>query len=387
MKIVLVLPSIIAADNTVIYAPKDLFISLANGLIERNTVVVFAPTNVKTKTKNQARKHPLEDGLIESIKDKAKPDEARRLITHSKDVIEYELSLTSEAFRFAEENDYDIVHVYSAYHGHYVADVASTPSVFTLHDPVFDEKTLEYNLIKNFTYHNYVFISQSQMTFYEKAYDIKGGNVVLHGIDSNKFEFSDNPKDEMAFIGRIIPSKGLDDALHTVIRLEKKLKVVTSKNYENSVYYKEDIKPLIDKSDKIRKVPFLNNQKELSEFYGSSKATLFPIKWPEAFGMVMVESMSCGTPVIAYNNGSVSELIRDGVTGYIINKNKSDYHTVIKETGIAGLARAIEMVYNSNNYLEMRRNCRKHVEENFTVEKMVEGYEEVYRKVIAQHKN
>lgn len=97
----------------------------------------------------------------------------------------------------------------------------------------------------------------------------------------------------------------------------------------------------------------------------------------------MVESMSCGTPVIAYNHGSVAEIVKDGVTGFIIDPDDEDRPLkgsfVIKKQGVEGLVEAIKRIKEID-----RRSCRKHVEENFTVERMVDGYERVYNQLINQ---
>ena len=124
----------------------------------------------------------------------------------------------------------------------------------------------------------------------------------------------------------------------------------------------------------------------LHQRYGNAKALLFPIHWEEPFGLVMIEAMACGTPVIAYNRGSVSEIVRDGVTGYIVDddrSNKSDKtntsNLIIKKKGIAGLVEAIKRIGEID-----RSACRKHVEAHFTVDRMVTGYEQVYKKVLGE---
>ncbi|MBI5619392.1 glycosyltransferase, partial [Candidatus Gottesmanbacteria bacterium] len=109
--------------------------------------------------------------------------------------------------------------------------------------------------------------------------------------------------------------------------------------------------------------------------------------WEEPFGLVMIEAMACGTPVIAYNRGSVAEIVKDGVTGFIIEDdnttnttntaNKPISQWVIKKKGIEGLVEAVKRIGEID-----RAACRKHVEEHFTVEKMVEGYEQVYNKLL-----
>jgi len=100
----------------------------------------------------------------------------------------------------------------------------------------------------------------------------------------------------------------------------------------------------------------------------------------------MIEAMACGTPVVAYARGSVPEVIKDGETGFIVNSSEEDKRGdwIVKKTGIEGLCEAVEKIYAmpKNQYIEMRKNCRKHVENNFTVEKMVNNYEKVYREII-----
>lgn len=122
---------------------------------------------------------------------------------------------------------------------------------------------------------------------------------------------------------------------------------------------------------------------------GRAKCVLFPIKWEEPFGMVMIEAMACGTPVIAYARGSVPEVIKDGVTGLIVNQNEAEKrgNWIIKKTGIDGLCEAIEKIYGLSPaaYLKMRQNCRKQVEDNFSAEKMVVRYEGVYSEILTSN--
>lgn len=128
------------------------------------------------------------------------------------------------------------------------------------------------------------------------------------------------------------------------------------------------------------------NLDEKQMIYGKAAYFLYPVQWEEPFGLVFLEAMTCGTPVIAFARGAVPEIIVDGVTGFIINPSDDDIRGdwIIKKTGVDGLREAIERISSLSkvNYEKMRQACRKHVEENFTVEKMVENYEKVYKKVI-----
>lgn len=104
----------------------------------------------------------------------------------------------------------------------------------------------------------------------------------------------------------------------------------------------------------------------------------------------MIEAMACGTPVVAYARGSVPEVIKDGETGFIVNPSDTDIrgNWIIKKTGIEGLCEAVERIYSmpEDQYRQMRRNCRAHVEKNFTVERMVDEYEKVYKEILLSKK-
>jgi len=113
--------------------------------------------------------------------------------------------------------------------------------------------------------------------------------------------------------------------------------------------------------------------KEKDEFLRNAKGLLVPLQWEEPFGLFMTEAMACGTPVIAFNRGSVPEIIKDGKTGFICKPND-----------LNSMAKAIKRVYQmpEKDYLKMRRLCRQHVEKNFTAERMVSEYEKVYEKIL-----
>jgi glycosyltransferase involved in cell wall biosynthesis len=182
------------------------------------------------------------------------------------------------------------------------------------------------------------------------------------------------------FLGRLVPEKGLHNALKATELSQKKLVVSVNlpEEFGMNLYYdglKKDLE-----NDRTTVLPVVNKEKRLA-LYGQAEALLFPIEWEEPFGIVLIEAMACGTPVIAFNRGSVPEIIRDGVTGFIIDPDGIDRpgkgSWIIKNQGISGLAEAIGRIGELS-----RMSCRYHVEEKFSKKNMVRGYEQVYANLI-----
>jgi glycosyltransferase involved in cell wall biosynthesis len=150
-------------------------------------------------------------------------------------------------------------------------------------------------------------------------------------------------------------------------------------------FFTDVIAPKLKENPQVTLTGFLQGAQK-AQHLGMAKAFLFPIHWEEPFGMVMIEAMACGTPVIAYNRGSVPEIVIDGVTGFIIDPPEGDDtpyplgQHIIKARGVDGIAQAIKRIGEID-----RSACRKHVEDHFTVEKMVEGYERVYQDVLSKN--
>ena len=189
--------------------------------------------------------------------------------------------------------------------------------------------------------------------------------TVYNGVDTSQIEFSDKKGDYLFWMGRITEKKGPVDAIKVAKKLGMRLKMAAVVDPSQKDYFEKEVKPLID--NKLITFEGEISKKKKSDLFKNAFCTLFPIHWEEPFGLVMAESMSGGAPVIAYNRGSVSELVRDGKTGFIVEE----------ERGIEGLAEAIKNIDKIN-----RQECRDFVEENFSVIKMVDGYEKVYSSLV-----
>jgi len=141
--------------------------------------------------------------------------------------------------------------------------------------------------------------------------------TVYHGLPLKLLRPLARPSGEyVAFLGRISPEKRPDRAIAIARALGVPLKIAAKVDRVDEVYYREQIEPLLAGSD----VDFIGeiNEHQKAEFLGNARALLFPIDWPEPFGLVMIEAMACGTPVIAFNRGSVPEIVEDGLTGFVV---------------------------------------------------------------------
>lgn len=232
------------------------------------------------------------------------------------------------------------------------------PMVNILHLPLFKEAEELYATFQN---SNVVTVSLSQRKGFNKINYLAN---VYNGININKFSFNKKSKNYFLFLGAMGTHKNPLDAILAAKKANVKLILAGGKIREP--YFSEKIKPLIDGK----------NIKFLGEVYGkrkinlirNAKALIFPIKWPEPFGLVVIEAMAFGTPVIAYPNGAIPEIIENKQTGFIV-KNVS---------GIVGAIKKIDKID--------RKKCRETVENKFSVEKMVENYEKIAFNIVEENR-
>ena len=235
-----------------------------------------------------------------------------------------------------------------------VLNYLQKPMAHVMHLPLFDELS---NLFKIYNT-PLISISNAQRKAYQ---DLNYVATVYNGVDPDVFTFNETPEDYYLYLGSIGKNKNPKDAL--IACKETGVKLVVGGRVKDKEYYEKEISPLVD-GTRISWVGELDPQK-VRELYQRARAFLFPTLWAEPFGLVLIESMSCGTPVIAYPNGAVPEVIKNGYNGYLVN-NVGEMKTKILEIEKMGL-----------EVQKLRQNARKSVEEKFTVGKMVEGYEEV----------
>jgi glycosyltransferase involved in cell wall biosynthesis len=272
----------------------------------------------------------------------------------------YELMLASKAFMMAKEGAFDIINSHVDFVSAYFSPFSAVPVITTLHSPLIG---VRYDVLKFFGRHQrFVSISNAQRKPLPR---LNWAATIHHGIDTASLAWTKTPKGDYIIVGgRIHPTKGIKEAILAAKKARMKLIIIGS--HAEDEYWNKTIQPLIDQKQ-ITYKGLVSREKALA-LYRNARAFLFPIQWEEPFGLVMIEAMACGTPVIAFNRGSVPEIIKDGKTGFIINTMEE-------------MAEAIKKIDQID-----RRACREHVEKNFSLEKMIDEYERVFLRLVEKER-
>ncbi|MFM0738516.1 glycosyltransferase family 4 protein [Paraburkholderia xenovorans] len=261
--------------------------------------------------------------------------------------------------RRAEE--FDVLHFHLDYYSFSVFKRQDTPFVTTMHgrldlpeqQPVFD----------TFNTAPVISISNAQRHPLPQA---RWLTTVYHGLPEQLYTPQPVEQRYLAFLGRISPEKRVDTAIRIAGRCGMPIRIAAKVDAADREYFEREIRPLLD----LPHVEFIgeiaDNQK--AEFLSGAHALLFPIDWPEPFGLVMIEAMACGTPVIAFNRGSVPEVLEDGLTGYIVEDE-------------IGAVAAVNRLHKMP-----RAAVRQRFEERFTSHRMAQQYVDAYQSVIRAQK-
>jgi glycosyltransferase involved in cell wall biosynthesis len=271
----------------------------------------------------------------------------------------YNMMNLSEAFRRADE--FDIIHTHIDLWEVFFPPLVKTPCLHTIHNPLYssakrDSRLFIFNKFKN---NNYIAISKSQKNL--SRYKLNFAAVVYNGIRIQEFKFNPAPKDHFFWTARVDKYKGIENAIEIAEKAGIKLVLAGRLDVSQIPYFEKNIKPHLN--DKIKFIGEYSRE-EKPKLFAEAKALLYPIEWHEPFGMNMVESMACGTPVIAFKMGSVPEVVKHKKTGFVVRNIKEAIQAVKKIDEIK------------------REDCRKWVEENFTQEIMTKNYEAVYYKLL-----
>lgn len=262
---------------------------------------------------------------------------------------------------YKDAHKYDVIHSHIDYLPYPTFRRIKTPSVATLHGRLDIPDLVP--LYNEFSDIPAISISDAQQ---KPLSWINWQRTIYHGIPISSYVPYTQHGKYLAFLGRISPEKRLDDAIAIATTAGMPLKIAAKISKADEPYFDAVIKPLLNNP----LVEFIGEigEKDKNEFLGNAYALIFPVDWPEPFGLVMIEAMACGTPVIARARGSIPEVIESGVTGFIADS-------------VEEAARAIKKVETIS-----RKKCREVFEQRFTAKRMAEDYVSVYKNLIARQR-
>jgi glycosyltransferase involved in cell wall biosynthesis len=281
---------------------------------------------------------------------------ALRLDAECKDPIAHHIILMERVFQ--EAAAFDLIHVHVDYLHFSLSRRVAVPCLTTVHGRLDIPDLVP--LYRTFHEVPLVSISDSQRTPLSWA---NWQGTVYHGMPRHSLRQKNGGGKYLAFLGRISPEKGVDQAIEIARRSGTTLKIAAKVDPVDAGYFENSIKPLIGQDGVIEFIGEIGHE-EKNDFIGDAAALLFPIQWPEPFGIVMIEALACGTPVIAYREGSVPEVLENGTTGFIVDN---------ADQAVDAVKRLKEID---------RKNCREHFERQFSDARMTNDYLTIYKKLI-----
>jgi len=340
----------IPVPKGVIWAPIDLALDIAKHMTNRGHEMTFyAPPSPKNPYRTVSGR--LEEGIADQKFVKKMATERKKMPYGLNHVALFDQYLMLKMLQDADDGRYDVLHFHSE-RALPLVNMFKTPSVITFHDPINPYGKRAMPLFKGPNMHM-ISISMSQR---KPAPNLPYAANIYNGVDTKLFSFSENHNGRFLFSSRLVPQKNVEDAI-SACRITRQPLDIYGRHYSKS--YLRSVKKLCG-----GKIQFRGgvDHSEMPSIYANAKALLFPIKWEEPFGLVMIEAMACGTPVIAYRRGSVPEVIKHGKTGFIVN-NKREMVAAMKKIDTID-----------------RHECRRYVERRFSIERMANDYEKLYQK-------
>jgi len=295
MKIAQVTPLYEAVPPKLYGGTERVVAHLTDALVDLgHEVTLFASAEARTK----ARLVPVRDQAIRLDPAPLKSD----LASH--------MTMLSEVLRRAD--DFDVIHFHTdMIHFPFFQRIAGK-TLTTLHGRL-DMKDLA-EVYERWPEFGLVSISDDQ----RRPLDFANWKATVHhGMPAEQYRFSPKSDGYLAFLGRISPEKRPDRAIEIAIKLGRKLKLAAKVDAADKIYFETRIRPMLD-HPLIEFIGEIGDHQK-SEFLGGADALLFPIDWPEPFGLVMIEAMACGTPVVAFRCGSTAEIVEDGATGFLVD--------------------------------------------------------------------
>lgn len=264
-------------------------------------------------------------------------------------------NLATTSLCFSQATKFDIIHDHFSLIGCFFAPLVATTTLHSVHIPVSPE-TLPHLL--KFKKEKFISFSLAQR---EQLPMLNWVANIYHGIDTKIYAFNKTGGEYLLYLGRITKEKGVHHAIAVAKATNTPLLIAGISNPDET-YWSNEIEPHID--GKLIRYIGRADLKQKIDLMQNAKALLFPTLAKETFGLVMIEAMSCGTPVIAFDNGAVSEVVQDGETGYVV-KTEKQMAVAVKKIGKIS-----------------RQATRDRAEKLFSIEKMTKGYEKVYQRYI-----
>lgn len=362
----------------VIFSPGQLALDLANGLVtEGANVTLFSPGPVDTQAKNVTAdlsyfEHELAlrgDSYTDLLK-----KHPFTFVTLARQV---QSELIAKAYAMANNDEFDVIHIYTNEEDTALpfAKLCNKPVVFTHHDP-FNFLIKYKNLFPKYPELNWVSMSLAQRKTMPNNTNWIAN--IYHGLDPKLYNPNfDTNEEYVAYMGRIIEPKGLHLAIEVIKQYNQttasplKLKIAGKHYAEHSKdsYWQNVISPELN--DMIEYVGFKKDTKAKNEFLCNAKGLIIPSLFEEPFGMVMIEALASGTPIVGLNSGAIPEVIAENKTGFVVKKNSNE-KKIIKD-----LVSSIAKLDNLD-----RKDCRNEFEERFTLQRMCQEHLQAYQKVL-----
>lgn len=354
MKIAIVAPPLVAVPPSLGGGAEQIVDELVRGLARRgHFVTIFCAGGSTISGKNIERVESSPYPMLEHI------EENRRWeIAQFKTLVEWQdefdmIHFNYEPIVFRTEKDDKNSNLLDSF---------KRPVACTFHNVTTIPETVEYYRSSPSLFrHTMIFVSKKQrshVSFFPNA------EVIYNAIPLERFPVETQKENYLFFLGRVAPVKGILEAIQTAKKIRIPLVIAAGMGPADREFYESEVKPQID-GDFIRYIGSLDFTKKI-EYFKKARCLLFPILWEEPFGLVMIEALACGTPVIAFRRGSVPEIIEDGVNGFIV-ENVDEMVEAVKKTETISAEK-----------------CRESVEKRFSVSRMVGEYEAVFEKIASR---
>ena len=381
LRVGLVVPHIFIQRDilpNVIFSPGELALDLVAGLEKQGTAVtLLTPGRANTRVKNITADMSYFEQELAGRGDTYMDLLKKHPFTFINLARQVQAEIISKAFAMANNDELDVVHIYTN-----EEDIAlpfvqfcKVPIVFTHHDP-FNFSVKYKNVFPKYKHLNWASLSLAQRSGMPESTNWVAN--IYHGLAKDQYTTNLQPRgDYVAYLGRIIEPKGVHYAIEAVKRYNEandaslKLKIA-GKHYaghSKDTYWSEKIEPELGSI--VEYLGHIKGTEAKQDFLGNAKALLVPSTFDEPFGMVTIESLACGTPVIGLGSGATKEIVDDEVTGYIINADE------------AAMSELIAQKIQSVDIID-RATCRQAFEDRFTLDRMVQAHRELYEHLVTK---